>query len=153
VRKPYFPCEKNDPPPLKVTTKRRVRFEETDPLRIVWHGRYASYFEDARHAVFERYGIGYLELYAHGIIAPIRVMHTDYHHPLRFGDTFTIEGILRWTEAARINLEYIIRNKDGLLCTTGYSVQIMMDPDDNLFLIPPPFYREFCERWRSGQLS
>lgn len=153
MRKPYFPRGKNDPPPLGVTVERRVRFEETDPLRIVWHGRYASYFEDARHAAGEKYGIGYLDLYENGVVTPIRIMHTDYHRPLRLGDTFFIEGLLHWTEAARINIEYSIRNADGLLCTTGYTVQIMTDCDDNLFLIPPPFYREFCERWRSGQLS
>ena len=60
MRKPYFPSRKRDPSPLRVTVERRVRFEETDPLAIVWHGRYASYFEDARSAAGEKYGIGYL---------------------------------------------------------------------------------------------
>jgi len=153
MRKPYFLPKEGDPPPLRVTVERRVRFEETDPLAIVWHGRYASYFEDARNAAGERYGIGYLDLHRNGVVAPIRIMHSDYHHPLRYNETFSIEGIVHWSEAARINMEYIIRNKDGRLATTGYTVQIMLDADENLLLIPPPFYREFLERWRVGQVT
>ena len=151
MRKPYFPSRKDDPTPLRVTVDRQVRFEETDPLGIVWHGRYASYYEDARSAAGEKYGIGYLDLHRNGIVAPIRIMHSDYHRPLRYHENFTIEGIFHWTEAARIDIEYIIRDKEGLLATTGYTVQIMLDMDGNLLLIPPPFYREFCEKWRAGQ--
>lgn len=152
MRVPYFPSKKGYPPPLRATVERQVRFEETDPLGIVWHGRYASYFEDARSAAGDKYGIGYLDLHRNGIIAPIRIIHSDYHHPLRYNETFSIEGVIHWTEAARINMEYIIRNKDGLLTTTGYTVQIMLDMEDNLLLISPPFYKEFRERWRTGQI-
>jgi acyl-CoA thioester hydrolase len=151
MRRPYFPSGKDDPPPLRVTVERQVRFEETDPLGIVWHGRYASYFEDARSAAGEKYGVGYLDMVRNGVIAPIRILHSDYHRPLRYHDNFTVEGVLHWTEAARIDIEYIIRDKEGLPATTGYTVQIMLDMDGNLLLIPPPFYREFCEKWRAGQ--
>ena len=50
MRKNYFPSVKGCPPPLGIRVERKVRFEETDPLGIVWHGRYASFFEDARTA-------------------------------------------------------------------------------------------------------
>jgi acyl-CoA thioester hydrolase len=150
MMKPYFPLKKYDPPPLHITVKRRVRFEEADPLGIVWHGRYSSYFEDARGAMGEKYGIGYLDFYRNSVVAPIRILHIDYHLPLRFYEDFTIEGILHWSEAARINFEYIIRNSEGGISTTGYTVQVMLDKDDNLLLVPPPFYREFCERWKEG---
>ena len=59
MRKPYFPSVKGSPPPLRIRVERKVRFEETDPLGIVWHGRYASFFEDARTAAGEKYGFGY----------------------------------------------------------------------------------------------
>jgi acyl-CoA thioester hydrolase len=152
MHKPYFTSAADDAPPLRVTVERRARFEEIDQLGIVWHGRYASYFEDARSAAGERYGIGYMEFQKNGVVAPIRIMHTDYHLPLRLNETFTIEGILRWTEASRINIEYIIRNSKNLVSTTGYTVQVLLDLNDNLLLVPPPFYRDFREKWRAGKL-
>ena len=35
---------------IKETTTIRVRFNETDPLGIVWHGNYISYFEEGRES-------------------------------------------------------------------------------------------------------
>jgi len=153
MRKPYFPYKKGDPQPLRVQVERRVRFEEVDQLGMVWHGRYASYFEDVRSAAGERYGIGYMDFYNNRVVAPVRIIHMDFHHPLRFNETITIESILHWTEAARINIEYIILNSAGRLATTGYTVQVLIDGENNLLLIPPSFYREFREKWRQGQLT
>lgn len=152
MRKTYFPSKRGDPLPLRVRVERKVRFEETDQLGIVWHGRYASYFEDSRCAVGERYGIGYPDFNKNEIISPIRILHTDFLYPLRFDETFVIEGILRWTEAARINIEYQIWNPEGRLSTSGYTVQVMLDKDEQLLLVPPPFYQDFREKWRAGEL-
>jgi acyl-CoA thioester hydrolase len=153
MKKSCFLHKKGDPSPLRVQVERRIRFEETDQLAMVWHGRYASFFEDVRSAAGDRYGIGYMDFYRNGIVAPIRIMHIDYHHPLRFNETITIEGILHWTEAARINIEYHIRNSEGRLSTTGHTVQVFIDQNTDLLLIPPPFYQEFREKWRRGLFS
>jgi acyl-CoA thioester hydrolase len=150
---PYFPSEEGAPAPLRAALSRRVRFEEVDPLGIVWHGRYASYFEDARVALTDRYGIGYLELYENGVVAPIRKFHVDYFLPLRFRETFTVEAVLHWAEATRLNMEFILRNEAREVTTTGYTVQLMLDADRNLLMLPPPFYREFLDRWRKGGLA
>lgn len=149
----YFPPQEGAPAPLRVTVERQVRFEEVDPLNIVWHGRYPSYFEDARGAFGDRYGLGYLDCYREGIVAPIKKMHVEYFRPLRFPEHFTIEGILHWTPAARLNFEFVIRNLAGEVTTTGYSVQMMLDTEHNVMLIPPPFIRDFMERWKEGKLG
>jgi acyl-CoA thioester hydrolase len=151
--KPYFPIREAQPDPLGICIKRSVRFEEVDSLRIVWHGRYPSYFEDARVALGEKYGIGYMDFFAHGIVAPIKKMHFDYYRPLSFQEEMTIEGILHWSDSARMNFEFIIRNGEGEVSTTGYTVQMMLDRDQNILVVPPRFYMEFCTRWKAGELS
>ena len=40
-----------------------VKFNEADPLGIVWHGHYIRYFEDGRESFGKRYGIAYLDFY------------------------------------------------------------------------------------------
>ena len=30
---------------------------------------------------------------------------------------------------------------------------MMLDADRNLLMLPPPFYREFLDRWRNGELA
>lgn len=153
MRQPYFKTTEDAPPPLRHRVERVVRFEEVDPLGIVWHGRYPGYFEDARVALGERYGIGYLDFYRQGVVAPIRKLHIDYHRPLRFREPFTIEGVLHWSEAARLDHEFIIRNAAGEVATTGYSVQMLMDTEERLLLVVPPFFEGFRERWQKGELA
>jgi acyl-CoA thioester hydrolase len=150
MRKNYFPSVKGNPPPLGIRVERKVRFEETDPLGIVWHGRYASFFEDARTAAGEKYGFSYPDFIKNEVNAPIRILHTDFLIPLKFNETFIIEGRLHWTEAVRMNIDYLIWNAAGRLATTGYTVQVLLDKEDNLLLTPPPFFLEFREKWRSG---
>ncbi|MCH5716298.1 acyl-CoA thioesterase [Niabella hibiscisoli] len=45
---------------LSHTIEVLIRFNEADPLGIVWHGHYVRYFEDGREAFGEQYGIGYM---------------------------------------------------------------------------------------------
>ncbi len=153
MRKAYFPTRPGDPKPLQALVERVVRFEEVDPLGIVWHGRYPSYFEDARVALGDKYGVGYLDLCRQGVLAPVKKMHVDYHRPLQFNERFTIEGLLHWSEAARLNYEFIIRDGEGRLATTGYTVQMLMDDRDNVLLLHPPFMQQFLSRWQAGELS
>ena len=152
MKKNYFRPQDGAPEPLRCSVDRVVRFEEVDALAIVWHGRYPSYFEDGRVLLGGKYGLGYMDFYRHGVIAPIKQMHIDYRLPLRFGEPFTIEAILHWADATRLNHEFILRNKAGEVTTTGYSVQLLMDQEQNVLLLPPPFYEDFRQRWQAGEL-
>jgi acyl-CoA thioester hydrolase len=80
-------------------------------------------------------------------------VHMDYFRPLRFPEPFTIEGILHWTQAARLDFEFILRNGAGEVTTTGYTVQMMLDTEQNIMLIPPLFLREFFDRWKDGEFD
>lgn len=122
-------------------------------MGIVWHGRYPGYFEDARVALGSRYGIGYEDFFGHGVPAPIRKLQIDFLTPLRFREEFSIEAILHWSDAARLDFEFLISGADGTLAATGCSVQLMLDTVGGLLLLPPPFVREFRERWRAGLLA
>jgi len=86
------------------------------------------------------------------VAAPIKQMHMDYIQPLTFGDTAQIEAVLHYNEAARLNYEFIIRNSAGEVTTTGYTVQLFVDTDNELMMFPPDFYQEFLDRWKAGEL-
>jgi acyl-CoA thioester hydrolase len=56
---------------LSYTTEIAVRFNEADPLGIVWHGHYVRYFEDGREAFGQAFGLSYLDIYKQGFTVPI----------------------------------------------------------------------------------
>ncbi len=68
-------------------------------------------------------------------------------------EEITIKGILHYSQASRINSEYIIRDSDNKVAATGFTVQMMLNPDYELFLTQPEYYKDFCDRWKAGNLS
>jgi acyl-CoA thioester hydrolase len=122
-----------------------VRFNEADPLGIVWHGHYIRYFEDGREAFGIAHGLGYLEVYAQGFIIPVVSVHCDYKKSLRYGDKLIVETESIPEEAARLKFNYTIFNTAGEKIATGYSVQVFLSREDSVLqLINPPFF----EKWK-----
>ena len=62
----YFDRVPGSPEPLVVEMKRRVRFNEADPMAIVWHGRYPLFFEEASEELGRRCGLSYKEFFEAG---------------------------------------------------------------------------------------
>ena len=149
----YFETPLDAPPPLEAEASRIVRFEEVDSVRVVWHGRFPSFFEDARTAFGEKYNLGYLDMYNKGFFAPIVKLHFDFYAPLAFTEKFTIKVRAVWSEAARMNFEYEIRGPENRLAVTGYSVQLLTDLNFQLQMVTPPFLEDFRKRWKEGKLS
>jgi len=157
-RYPYFKpaqlCTDGTPAPafLQLSVERAVRFEEVDSMGIVWHGRYPSYFEDARVALGEHFGIGYSACAREKIPAPVKQMYIDYSVPLHFGQVCTITVRLYWSEAARMNYSYIIHDDGGVRTTTGYTVQMFISQTGEFLMAQPKFYADFCQRWKNGTI-
>ncbi len=146
-----FPAD-GAPEPLSFSVLRTARFDEVDALGLVWHGRYAGYFEDARVALSKYYGISYQTLHAAGVVAPIRQLRVDYEAPLRFDQEFRITAALFWNDAARLDFEYLIRDLDGAVLTRGCTVQLFLTLRGDLCYAKPDIYEEFCNRWKAGTL-
>lgn len=137
--------------PLEVVIERAVRFEELDPMGVMWHGRYASWFEDGREAVGRRYGISYRDFYAHRHMAPIRRFSVEYCRPLRHDGVYRIHTSLLWSEAARMDFQYVIRDAEGTVMTRASTVQLFTDMDGVLQLDHPDFYKRFLTAWKNGE--
>lgn len=149
----YFPVDEKAPAPLSAKCERRVRFEEVDGLGMVWHGRYPSYLEDGRIAFGDVYGLRYQSFMENSTVAPIVQMHLDYCQPLRFDEKIRIESQLHWSDAARLNFSYSIYNGKGQLAATGYTVQLMMEPDGTILLVLPDWLADFRRQWKDGRWS
>lgn len=149
--KTYFDEEAGSPPLLTAEATRRIRFEEIDPLGMVWHGRYPSFLEDGRIAFGDRFGLGYMEFKNSRIAAPVVQMHLDYLASLRFDEMITISATLHWTESMRLNFSYSIRCGKRL-AAQGYTVQLFTDMDGNMLFVAPKFVETFRRQWQAGAL-
>ncbi len=131
---------------LTVTENLRVRFNETDPLGIVWHGYYITYFEDGREAFGRKYGISYLDIHANGYTTPIVKSTCEHKLPLRYGEVATIETVFMDTPAAKMIFQYNIFNANKQLVCTGETIQVFVSDAGELALYQPDFFVEWKKR-------
>jgi acyl-CoA thioester hydrolase len=127
---------------LSSRTEIQVRFNEADPLGIVWHGHYIRYFEDGREAFGHIFGMKYLDVYREGFVTPVVSVQCDYKRSLRYGDTVVVETTYVPTEAAKLKFLYRLFNAGtGELVATGSSVQVFLSKEDSVLqLANPPFF-------------
>lgn len=152
-KKEYFESRPGEPLPLVASRTRRIRFEDVDVLGMVWHGRFPSFFEDGRIAIGDQYGFNYHLFRENETVAPVVQLHVDYRVSLRFDEVIAIEAMLHWTEAARVNISYNIRNANNEIAATGYTVQLLTEPDGTTMLLPPQWLIDFRKRWQEGEFA
>jgi acyl-CoA thioester hydrolase len=128
---------------LTVKKDIRVRFNETDPLGIVWHGYYITYFEDGREAFGREHGISYLDVHKYGYTTPIVKSTCEHKLSLRYGDVARIETTIVDSPAAKMIFKYVIYDMNNEVACTGETVQVFMDQSGNLALYCPPFFEEW----------
>lgn len=133
----------NEATALTVSEPIRVRFNETDPLGIVWHGYYITYFEDGREAFGRRHGISYLDVDRHGFTTPIVKSVCEHKLSLRYGDVARIETTIVDTPAAKMIFRYTIFDANNAIACTGETIQVFLDKNGDLMLTNPPFYEEW----------
>ena len=131
---------------LSFTSEIRVRFTETDPLGIVWHGNYIQYFEDGREAFGRHFGISYLEQKANGYTSPIVKSNCEHKLPLRYGDVATIKTVFVNSPAAKMIFRYKIYNPEGNVVCTGETIQVFLNTEGELSLTKPKFFRLWKEK-------
>lgn len=124
------------------------RFNEVDSMNFVWHGSYSLYFEDAREAFGEKYGLGYLTIFSNGCYAPLVDLSFQYKKPIVYGMKCRVDITYRPTDAAKIVFDYKIFNlADNSLCATGHSEQVFLDRNYQLQWCNPDFYEAWKKKW------
>ncbi len=134
----------------------KVRFSEVDSLRMVWHGVYLRYLEDAReHFGLQYPGLGYTDFYHSGYIAPIVDIRLEYLTPLRYGTTVRVECYYVPVRGAKIVMGFrVVDAQSDALAAVGYSVQVFVrEGETQLELVDPPFYSEWKQRWLTGSVE
>lgn len=117
----------------------RVAFSELDPMHVVWHGNYLKYFDAARFALFDAFGV---DLYRYSvekrIAFPVTRQSTKHILALRHNDAFVCRATV--TEAEyKIAMGFEIRKAETLeLCARGSSEQVAVQVPEMelLFAIP-----------------
>lgn len=103
--------------------KKRVRFYETDGMRVVYHGNYLNWFEEARVEYMRKGGVCLNDLLEEGIVFPIVEVHVKYMKSAHYDDIILVKTYLREVDRAKLVFEYEVTKEDtGEILTTGRTV-------------------------------
>jgi acyl-CoA thioester hydrolase len=141
------------PAPIVVRVRRRVAFSDADPMAVLWHGRYAVYFEAAYEELGRRCGLGCEDFREARLLAPVVQFHVDYFASPVVSEEVTIVGRLVWNDGARMNTEFEILKADGSLAASGYTVQMFVTPEGEPLLASPPLLDRCRQRWLAGEFA
>lgn len=130
----------------------RVRYAETDPMKYVYYGNYATYFEVARVELFRTLGISYDEIENQGIWLPVSEYSIKYLKPALYDEVLEIHTFIKKFPGVRIEFEYEIYNQSKQKITEAKTTLFFLDAETNKVVKCPEFLKEFIEKnWSTNE--
>lgn len=127
-------------------TKIRVRYSETDQMRVVYHGNYAQYFEIGRVEWLRNKGVSYKWMEENGIMLPVVSLTINYKKPAHYDELLTLKTILKKQTTVKIEFDYELYNEKGELLTIGNSILVFVDMKTGKPIAPPTYIFELLNR-------
>lgn len=124
---------------IHTTHSIRVRYGETDPMKYVYYGNYAQYFEMGRVELFRSIGMSYDEIENQGIWLPVSEYKIKYLKPAKYDELLEIHTYIRKKPMARIEFEYEIYNPSGEKITEATTTLYFFDSAQQKIVRCPDF--------------
>ncbi len=96
---------------FKTNIQIRVRYADTDQMKMVYYGKYAEYLEVARTEALREIGISYKSLEDSGILLPVYEYSIKFLKPAKYDDLLKIETIIPIKPSVKLVFNYIIFNQ------------------------------------------
>ena len=123
----------------------RVRYSETDQMKVVYHGNYLPYFEIGRVEWLRNQGISYKSLEDVGIGLPIASLQLNYKKSAIYDDELTITTKFKSHSGVKIDFECEIHNQNNELLTTAYFLLVFIDLNTGRPISPPQNVMDIIE--------
>lgn len=83
----------------------RVRYQETDQMKVVYHANYLNWFEIGRTEWVGHAGIRYKSLEAQGLLLPVTHLEAEFLQPAQYDDWVTICTCVSEMSALRMRFQ------------------------------------------------
>ena len=97
---------------ISQVTEIRVRYADTDQMRIVYYGKFFEYFEQGRSDLLRSIGLPYSQIEEMGFYIPVIEAHAEYRRSAQYDHLLKVVTHLRQMPVTRVRLDYEVM-KDG----------------------------------------
>ncbi|WP_407511120.1 acyl-CoA thioesterase [Elizabethkingia anophelis] len=131
---------------ISTTCRLRVRYAETDPMKYVYYGNYATYFEVARVELFRGIGMSYDEIEKRGIWLPVSEYNIKYLKPALYDQELRIEVKVKERPGVRIIFDYEIYNEEDEKMTEASTTLFFLDAEKNKVVKCPDWLMQLMDK-------
>jgi acyl-CoA thioester hydrolase len=132
---------------IKHSTQIRVRYADTDQMKVVYHGKYLEYFEVGRAALIRSLGLPYSELETRGILLPVIEAFAKYRKPACYDDLLSIKAIVSELPKATLKIDYqVFRSNEEVPLAEGYTIHSFLNVATGKPTRPPLYFMQIIEK-------
>ena len=113
---------------ISIRAQIRVRYADTDQMKMVYYAKYFEYFEQGRSDLLREIGMPYPEIERLGYYLPVIEAHANYRKPARYDELLDVIIMVRELPEARIRIEYEVHNAaTNEVLADGHTVHTFVD--------------------------
>jgi acyl-CoA thioester hydrolase len=114
----------------------RIRYSDTDQMKVVYYAEYYKYFEDGRANLLRNLNFPYssLEL-EYGVFLPVSESFAKYHKSAKFEDLITVRTSIKEIPTKIIQFDSAVYKNDSLL-VSGYTKHLFVNSEDKIVHCP-----------------
>ena len=113
----------SNPVMISTETNIRVRYADTDQMKMVYYAKFFEYFEQGRSDLLREIGLPYSEIEAMGYHLPVVEAHAHYYRSARYDDLVVVQTKLTTVPQVRVRIEYeITQDETKELLADGYTI-------------------------------
>lgn len=132
---------------ISTETKIRVRYADTDQMKMVYHTKYFEYFEQGRSDLLREIGLPYPEIEKMGYYLPVVEAHAKFLKAGRYDELLTVKTMLTEIPQVRVNIEYaIVTGESQELLVAGYTVHGYVDASNGKPIRPPKLFLDMINK-------
>jgi acyl-CoA thioester hydrolase len=120
------------------TTKLRVRYKDTDCMKVVYYGNYLTYFEVGRVEFLRQQGIPISEV-DQTVHLPVVEAGVRYVRPARLDELLEVHCWVSERKRASFRFAYEVLNEAGETVATGFTLHACWDPATSKMIALPPW--------------
>jgi acyl-CoA thioester hydrolase len=139
---------------IKHSTQVRVRYADTDQMKVVYHGKYLEYFEVGRSALIRSLGLPYSELETRGILLPVIEAYAKYRKPAHYDDLLSIEARVTELPKVTLRIDYqVFRDHEKAPLVEGYTVHSFLNITTGRPTRPPLYFMQILEQTLTASVN
>jgi acyl-CoA thioester hydrolase len=129
--------------PVETCLEFRVRYGETDQMRVVYHANYLVWCEMGRTDLIRAIGMSYADLERSGVALAVVDATLRYHYPARYDDMIRVRTTLTEVRSRSVTFDYRIENADtGVRLVTATTTLIPINEEGRLVSLPSELRRK-----------